>query len=265
MLVGPCHYLAILQCGIIFNCFVWTPQLSHHEFVFVCDGQKVLSSASPDANDMSLCGQQLLLDPSGGMMITDSVPHEGDPACDDASVMGQGSLSDIQTSTPPAQEAEHYYGSRAKSSDSDEDHSAQRQYTPMGLPPVHGGPRPAMQKRLSMSSNVPLAMPPMSVPGHYARMPHHGGHRRDMSMGMNMPMGMPAPHSAGRPARRRSLSMGSDPRPVATPPGHGVFIARLPFGIQPNDVLEAFSSFGPVLGEADGIQVQATECHQGIG
>lgn len=43
---------------------------------------------------------------------------------------------------------------------------------------------------------------------------------------------------------------------MPTQPGHGVFIARLPFGIQAEEVEKAFSLFGPVLNGADGIQVR---------
>ena len=45
--------------------------------------------------------------------------------------------------------------------------------------------------------------------------------------------------------------------------GHGVFIARLPFGVQPADVEEAFSVFGPILGGRDGIQVP-TGLHEDV-
>lgn len=51
---------------------------------------------------------------------------------------------------------------------------------------------------------------------------------------------------------------GSAPHVLPVPPGHGVFIARLPFGIQPDEVEKAFSAFGPILNGADGIQVS---CH----
>lgn len=39
-------------------------------------------------------------------------------------------------------------------------------------------------------------------------------------------------------------------------PGHSVFIARLPFGIQAEDIKKAFSVFGPIFNGADGIQVR---------
>lgn len=70
-------------------------------------------------------------------------------------------------------------------------------------------------------------------------------------LGLQLGVGVPPP----RPIRRRSMSMGSDPRVIQTPPGHGVFIARLPFGVQAEDVAEAFAQFGPIVGGGDGIQV----------
>jgi len=47
----------------------------------------------------------------------------------------------------------------------------------------------------------------------------------------------------------------SDKNMPPVPPGHGVFIARLPFGIHAEEVESAFSAFGPILNGADGIQV----------
>lgn len=38
-------------------------------------------------------------------------------------------------------------------------------------------------------------------------------------------------------------------------PGHGVFIARLPFGINAEQVEQSFAQFGPILNGANGIQV----------
>lgn len=188
-------------------------------------------------------------------MMTSAVTPEGDPAHMEANYMG----NDIQTSTPPAHEVDPHLVHHGKSSDSDEEHNHRRSYLPQGLPPVHGGTRSKSMRRIPMSSGMPMPgpapLPPMSMPGQYSRLPLHPGHRRDLSMSMNMGMNMSHAQPPVHPVRRRSLSMGSDPRLVTAPPGHGVFIARLPFGIQPDDVLEAFSLFGPILGEADGIQV----------
>lgn len=50
--------------------------------------------------------------------------------------------------------------------------------------------------------------------------------------------------------------MSCDIRTTQPSTGHGVFIARLPFGIQAKDVAEAFQEFGPIVGGTDGIQVR---------
>lgn len=222
---------------------------------------KVLSSLPVD-EDVNMNTPRMQLDPCGGMVLATDATPQGDPAYVDMPYVANG-FHDIQASTPPAHEVDLHMAGRAKSTDSDEDHN-QRSYHSSGLPPPHGGVRSSAARRLPVSSGIPMPanvpMPPMSIPGQYSRLPHHPGHRRDMSMSMSMSMSMNAHMGHAPPpvlpVRRRSLSMGSDPRVVSAPPGHGVFIARLPFGIQPEDVLEAFSLFGPILGEADGIQVR---------
>ena len=69
-------------------------------------------------------------------------------------------------------------------------------------------------------------------------------------------MGMGMGPAAQTGLRRRSMSMGGDMRAMQPTSGYGVFIARLPFGIQARDVAEAFQEFGPIVGGIDGIQVR---------
>jgi len=59
----------------------------------------------------------------------------------------------------------------------------------------------------------------------------------------------------GRPFKPRPPSNVNEGRHMQGPPGRGVFIARLPFGIQAEEVVKAFSIFGPIVNGADGIQV----------
>eukprot|EP00210_Caulerpa_lentillifera_P005442 g5204.t1 len=60
----------------------------------------------------------------------------------------------------------------------------------------------------------------------------------------------------GQSLKPRQPSGPNEPRHLQGPPGRGVFIARLPFGIQPEEVVKAFSIFGPIVNGADGIQVR---------
>jgi len=89
------------------------------------------------------------------------------------------------------------------------------------------------------------SLPPVMMPS-MAMLPHPMG-----SMAMSMGMGPP---QSG--LRRRSMSMGGDVRTMQPSSGYGVFIARLPFGIQARDVAEAFQEFGTIVGGVDGIQVR---------
>lgn len=90
---------------------------------------------------------------------------------------------------------------------------------------------------------IPPVMMPPPVP-----MPPHPTQMAPMPYPMTM-------GPASRYMRQRSMSMGCDPWSLQSQTGYGVFIARLPFGIQPADVEEAFSAFGPIFGGRDGIQV----------
>ena len=77
--------------------------------------------------------------------------------------------------------------------------------------------------------------------------PHSNGIPLNVSVGVVPPQPVTGPS--------KTPVNGSDPRALNVPLGHGVFIARLPFGIQADEVERAFSTFGPVLNGADGIQV----------
>lgn len=60
----------------------------------------------------------------------------------------------------------------------------------------------------------------------------------------------------GTGSHRHHRSTTSDPRLLHPVHGHGVFIARLPFGTEAGEVVEVMSQFGNVVGGVDGIQVR---------
>lgn len=218
---------------------------------FDAHGNEVANILSGEGADgqMSPTTPRTESDASGGMMIGQfSDAHRF------ATPVSTGSRNDIQTCTPPAHEADPHLTDGVKSSDSEDEHNNQGTYMMGGLPPMHGARPMARHMPNPVTGGLPMPpLPPMGMPPPYrGPMPIGRGHYREMSMSMNMGMAPPPV----RAERRRSLSMGSDPRVLQAPPGHGVFIARLPFGIQPDDVAEAFAPFGPILGGADGIQVR---------
>lgn len=148
---------------------------------------------------------------------------------------------EIQTTTPPPQE--NALDASKSSSDADQDefkhlsyfhrvasHDSHPQLMRQTIPaPIHSLPT-------MMVPNMPMMAHPAAMG----------------SMAMNMGMGP----SASGGLRRRSMSMGGDLRSVQPTSGYGVFIARLPFGIQARDVAEAFQEFGSIVGGVDGIQVR---------
>eukprot|EP00210_Caulerpa_lentillifera_P006006 g5740.t1 len=156
-------------------------------------------------------------------------------------ITSQGNSQEIQTATPPPQENSI---DASKSSGSDADGEEFQQ--PGIKRTMSHGTGEANQPQI-MRRTIPPPMhslPPMMMPN-LPMMPPMGS----MAMGMGMHPNQPG-------LRRRSMSMSCDIRTMQSSSGHGVFIARLPFGIQAKDVAEAFQEFGPIVGGIDGIQVR---------
>eukprot|EP00210_Caulerpa_lentillifera_P007323 g6999.t1 len=153
-------------------------------------------------------------------------------------ITSQGNGREIQTTTPPPQEN---CVDASKSSGSDADVDEYRPYLNRTLShPTCDAVHPQVMRH---TIPPPMhSMPPMMMPNMHM-VPHMN----------SMAMGMPPTHPG---LRRRSVSMSCDIRTMQPTSGHGVFIARLPFGIQARDVAEAFQEFGPIVGGVDGIQVR---------
>lgn len=143
-------------------------------------------------------------------------------------------VQDIRTATPPLEDAPLHKSASRESDPDPEELSTRKQ--PWIVRPK-GAKTSSVTHSIAMPAAVVMA-PPMAIPF----VP---------PTSMAFPLAMPP-----RYMRQRSMSMGGDPWAVHTQMGHGVFIARLPFGVQPADVEEAFSAFGPILGGRDGIQVR---------
>lgn len=147
---------------------------------------------------------------------------------------------DIQTATPPPQENAL---DASKSSGSEGDHEEFRSVSYFHRTVPESSHPQVVRQTIPppMHSLPPVMLPNMAILPHPAM--------GSMSLGMGM-----GPAQSG--IRRRSMSMGGDLRTIQPTTGYGVFIARLPFGIQARDVAEAFQEFGPIVGGIDGIQVR---------
>lgn len=153
---------------------------------------------------------------------------------------------DIRTATPPLEDAPLKARESRESDQETEDVTAKKQQQPWIV-------RPHAKKTSVMhppAVSLPAAVPPPVMMAPAMAMP--ALHLPPTSMAF--PLAVPPP-AAARYMRQRSMSVGGDPWGVQGQMGYGVFIARLPFGVQPADVEEAFSAFGPILGGRDGIQV----------
>lgn len=147
---------------------------------------------------------------------------------------------EMQTATPPPHENAL---DTSKSSGSEGDHEEFRS-APYFQRSASQDAHPQVVRQTippPMHSLPPVMMPSMAMLPH----PAMG------TMAMNLGLG---PAQSG--LRRRSMSMSGDVRTLQPTSGFGVFIARLPFGIQARDVAEAFQEFGPIVGGVDGIQVR---------
>lgn len=141
----------------------------------------------------------------------------------------EDSVHDIRTATPPLEDAPLHKSTSRESDPEIEELSSRKQ-------PWIIRPQGAKTTSIAMPPAV-MMPPPMAIPY--------------VPSSMAFPIAM-----APRYLRQRSMSMGGDPWAPQTQMGHGVFIARLPFGVQPADVEEAFSVFGPIQNGRDGIQVR---------
>jgi len=156
-------------------------------------------------------------------------------------ITSQGNGREILTTTPPPQEN---CVDASKSSGSDADGE---EYRPLLHRTMSHATGEALHPQILRQTIPPPmhSLPPMMMPNM-----HMIPHMNSMAMGLGMPPAVPPG------LRRRSMSMSCDVRNVQPSSGHGVFIARLPFGIQARDVAEAFQEFGPIVGGIDGIQVR---------
>eukprot|EP00210_Caulerpa_lentillifera_P005436 g5198.t1 len=153
---------------------------------------------------------------------------------------------ELRTKTPPLEDAPRTQTKLQESDHESEEHlpqsSEKKSKSWIMRPPLASSsvshailPPPPPPQPLPVQGTMP--MPPMPLP--------HG-----------MVYPMPMPPAPSRYLHQRSASMGCDPWGVQRVGGHGVFIARLPFGIQPVDVEQAFAPFGMIQGGRDGIQVR---------
>lgn len=144
---------------------------------------------------------------------------------------------EIQTATPPPHE-NALETSKSSGSEGDQDEFRSNPYF------ARSSSQEAVVRQTIAS---PMhSLPPVMMPS-MAMLPHPAMGSMAMSMGVGPPQ-------SG--LRRRSMSMGGDVRALQPASGFGVFIARLPFGIQARDVAEAFQEFGSIVGGVDGIQVR---------
>jgi len=127
-------------------------------------------------------------------------------------------------------------GTRHEKSDSDSDSSTCKE----------------AQQRSRTRPHPPIApLPGVNRNKPFTTVPPHGPQLNGVPV--NVSVGVPPAQPP--PGHHQNGNKGGC-RPMPTQPGHGVFIARLPFGIQADEVEKAFSLFGPVLNGADGIQVR---------
>lgn len=89
----------------------------------------------------------------------------------------------------------------------------------------------------------------MAGPGNMGRLSLNDAHRSFGTVSNTFGQGGAVPHRH----RRSNTSDGRLLHPVS---GHGVFIARLPFGTEAADVVEVMGQFGTVVGGVDGVQVR---------
>lgn len=148
---------------------------------------------------------------------------------------------DIQTATPPPQENAL---DASKSSGSEGDHEEFRTAAYFQRSNSQDSAHPQV---LRQTIPPPMHSLPSVILPNMAMLPHPA--MGSMTLGMGMSPAQPG-------LRRRSMSMGGDVHNMQPSSGYGVFIARLPFGIQARDVAEAFQEFGPIVGGVDGIQVR---------
>eukprot|EP00210_Caulerpa_lentillifera_P008026 g7663.t1 len=146
--------------------------------------------------------------------------------------MVHSTVQELRTNTPPLEDTAHVHEPEQETAPQTSHHKP----SPWIIRPPIGGS--------SVSHNI---LPhPMPVPGTIPMPMSHAGVN-----GMMYPMPMPS-----RFLHQRSASLGCDPWTAQRAATHGVFIARLPFGIQPADVEAAFTPFGAIQGGREGIQVR---------
>lgn len=178
--------------------------------------------------------------------------YQGSLAADEGTTTATNRNSkEIRTETPPLEDAPRH---SAKSQGSDHDSDE--------FPKRSASSQPWIIRPQSAVSNTvchPMVAPPPMATMHSLQSvmpvaPVHMAHGPVGAMPYAMTMAAAPPANY---LRHRSMSMGCDPwKMQAANGGKGVFIARLPFGVQPAEVEEAFSQFGPIEGGRDGIQVR---------
>lgn len=148
---------------------------------------------------------------------------------------------ELQTHTPPVHEAQ------IEATRSPRVHSSsERQSYPQGALTQSAGPLshvPPVQTRMMANSRSTITGASQLGRG------QQPGTARSVG---GAPIGLNQA-GPGVPHRRRTTS---DPRLLHPMPGHGVFIARLPFGTEATEVCEVMGAFGSVVGGVDGVQVR---------
>lgn len=196
---------------------------------FVWDDKEVSGCESPKTPRAEMAEQGFRLSRRSTRNSVDEAPSHGVPS------------REIQTATPPPHE-NALDTSKSSGSEADQDEFRAAPYFGRSCS------QDAAHSQVVRQTIAPPihSLPPVMMPS-MAMLPHPPMGSMAMSMGMGPPQ-------AG--LRRRSMSMGGDVRTLQPSSGFGVFIARLPFGIQARDVAEAFQEFGTIVGGVDGIQVR---------
>lgn len=151
--------------------------------------------------------------------------------------------TELRSKTPPLEDAPRNHAKSQNSDHESEDplpQSSAKKSTPWIMRPPTAS---------SSVSHTILPPQPMPVQGTMPMPP-------PVPLGPGMVYPMPMPPTASRYLHQRSASMGCNPWTSQRGTGHGVFIARLPFGVQPVDVEQAFAPFGAIQGGREGIQVR---------